>query len=72
MEHRQASVIRLVGSVVLVPGLQSTDSIVTVHGLSCSAACGIFPDQGSSLALAGGFFTTEPQGGSPDVFVTQG
>ena len=30
------------GSVAVVPGLQSTDSVVTVHGLSCSAACGIF------------------------------
>ena len=31
-------------------------------GFSCSAACGIFPDQGSnpvSPALAGGFFTAE-------------
>ena len=24
-------------------------SVVVAHGLSCSAACGIFPDQGSSL-----------------------
>ena len=37
-------------------------------GLSCSVACGIFPNQGSgdtmhvSPALAGGFFTTEPPG----------
>ena len=31
-------------SVVVVPGLQSTDSVVVVHGLSCSAACGIFLD----------------------------
>ena len=32
------------------------------HGLSCSAACGIFLDQGSntSLALAGGFTTALP------------
>ena len=33
--------------------LQSTDSrragsVVVMHGLSCSAACGIFPDQGSN------------------------
>ena len=38
------------------------------HGLSCSVACGIFPDQGSrepiSPALAGGFLTTEPLGKS--------
>ena len=30
------------GSVVAAPGLQSTGSIVVVHGLSCSATCGIF------------------------------
>ena len=36
------------GTVVAVPGLQSTGSIVGVHGLSCSEACGIFPDQGSN------------------------
>ena len=29
-------------------GLQSTDSVVVVHGLGCSMACGIFPDQGSN------------------------
>ena len=33
------------------------------HRLSCSAACGIFPDQGlSPSALADGFLTTGPQG----------
>ena len=26
-------------------------SVAVVHGLSCSAACGIFPDQGSNLCL---------------------
>jgi len=52
-----------VGSVAVAPGFQNTDSIVVVRGLSCSKACGIFPDQGSNpcfLLLAGGFFTTEP------------
>ena len=29
-------------------GLQSTGSLVLVHGLSCSMARGIFPDQGSN------------------------
>ena len=29
----------------------STGSILVVHGLSCSAACGIFPGQGSNLCL---------------------
>ena len=43
-------------------GLQSTDSVVVVPGFSCSAACGLFPDQGSNPALAGGFFTAESQG----------
>ena len=38
------------------------------HGLSCSAACGIFPGPGiepMSLALAGGFLTTVPPGKPP-------
>ena len=26
-------------------------SVVVVHGLSCSEACGIFPDQGLNLCL---------------------
>ena len=34
-------------SVVVARGLQSTGSVVVAHGLSCSIACGIFPDQGS-------------------------
>ena len=29
----------------------STGSIVVVHGLSCSAACGVFSDQGSNPCL---------------------
>ena len=33
-------------SVVVARGLWSTGSVVVAHGLSCSAACGIFPDQG--------------------------
>ena len=39
------------GSAVAAPGLQSTSSIVVAHGLSCSTACGIFPEQGSNLCL---------------------
>ena len=38
-------------STVAVPGLQSTGSIFVQHGLSCSEACEIFPDQGSNLCL---------------------
>ena len=29
-------------------GSRRTDSVVVAHGPSCSAACGIFPDQGSN------------------------
>ena len=32
-------------------GLWSTDSVLVAHGLSCSAACRIFPDQGSNPCL---------------------
>ena len=39
---------RLAGSVVVPPRLQSTGSVVVAPGLSCSAACGIFPDQDSN------------------------
>ena len=40
-----------VGSAVAAPGLLSTGLVVVVHELSCSMACGIFPDQGSNLCL---------------------
>ena len=33
-------------SVVVAPRLKSTGSVVVAHWLSCSKACGIFPDQG--------------------------
>ena len=36
------------GSVVVARGIQSAGSVAVAHGLSCSAACGIFPDQGSN------------------------
>ena len=39
------------GSVVAVPGLQSTGSTAVVHGFSCSAVCAIFPDYGFNLCL---------------------
>ena len=38
-------------SVVLAPGLYSAGSIAVASRLSCSMACGIFPDQGSNLRL---------------------
>jgi len=40
-----------VGPVFAAPGLQSTGSIVVMHGLSCSVACVIFPDQGLNPCL---------------------
>ena len=48
-------------------GSRRAGSVVVAHGPSCSAACGIFPDQGSKPcppALAGGFLTTAPPGKS--------
>ena len=30
-------------------GSRRAGSVIVAHGLSCSAACGIFPDQGSKL-----------------------
>ena len=38
-------------SVVAVLGLQSISPVVLVHGLSCSVACGIFPDQALNPCL---------------------
>ena len=38
-------------SAVVARRLWSTGSVVVAHGLSCSAACGIFPDQGSNPCL---------------------
>ena len=37
--------------VLAAHGLLSADSVVVVRELSCSAACWIFPDQGSNLCL---------------------
>ena len=34
--------------VAVARGLQSTGSAAVAHGLPCSVACGIFPDQGSN------------------------
>ena len=36
---------------VVVPGRESAGSAVVLHGLSCSTACGIFPDQGLNPCL---------------------
>ena len=37
-----------VGSAVAAPRLWSRGSVVVAHDLSCSTACGFFPDQGSN------------------------
>ena len=39
---------RCASSVVVAHVLWSTGSVVVVHGLICSTACGVFPDQGSN------------------------
>ena len=39
------------GSAVAAPRLWSTDSVVVAHGLCCSVACPIFPDQGLNPCL---------------------
>ena len=51
-------------------GSRCAGSVVVAHGLSCSAACGIFPDQGSNPcpALAGRFPTTAPPGKPSSLF----
>ena len=48
----------------LARGLQSTGSADVAHGLGCSTACGVFPDQGSNPSRLHWqvFFTTEPPG----------
>ena len=38
----------VVASLVVAQGLWSTGSAVVAHELSCPAACGIHPDQGSN------------------------
>ena len=40
-----------VGSGAAAPGLQSSGPIAVAHRLSCSVACGIFPDRGSNPHL---------------------
>ena len=45
----RAQALGMQASVVAARGLQSAGSVVVAHGLSCSTACGIFPDQGSNL-----------------------
>ena len=49
-------------------GSRRAGSVVVAHGLSCSAACGIFPDQGSNpcpLHWQADSLTTAPPGKPP-------
>ena len=39
------------GLAVMAPRLQRTGSAAVAHGLSCSVACGILPDQGLNPSL---------------------
>ena len=43
-----AQAARMQASVIAAWMIQSAGSVVVAHGLSCSAAYGIFPDQGSN------------------------
>ena len=43
----------VVASLVVEHGFYSTDSVVAVHGLSYSKACGIFPDRTATQDLPG-------------------
>ena len=49
--HCGARALGTQASVVVGSGLQSAGSVVVVQGFSCSAACGIFLDQGSNPCL---------------------
>ena len=53
----------VVASPVVEHWLSHVDSVVVAHGLSCSAACGIFPDEGSN-PLTSRFLTTGALGKS--------
>ena len=47
--HAHAQAPGTQASAVTARGLQSAGSVTVARGLSCSAACGLFPGQGSNL-----------------------
>ena len=51
LQDTRASVAVARGSGVVTPWFLSTGSMVVAHGLSCSMACGISPDQGLNPCL---------------------
>ena len=64
-----ASVVVARGLSSVAHGLQSAGSVIVEHRLSCSTACGIFPDQGWNPWQAGRFLTTAPPGKSLIYFI---
>ena len=63
----------VVASLVVASGLKSTGSIVVVHGLRCSAPCGIFLDQGLNscpLPYQAGSIALSHQGSPTDVLLS--
>ena len=50
-QRLSAQELQHLGLVVAAPRLWRAGSVVGVHGLSCSTACGIFPDQGLNQCL---------------------
>ena len=55
---------------VAARGLSSSDSVIVVHRLSCSVACGIFPDRGLNLCPLHWQADSYPprHQGNPDLF----
>ena len=53
-------------------GSRRTGSAIVAHGPSCSAACGIFPDQGSNPCPLHWQADSQPlrHQGSPDIFIS--
>ena len=47
--HAYAQALDMQASAVTAGGLRSAGSVTVARGLSCSAACGLFPGQGSNL-----------------------
>ena len=72
LQGRWAAVAAACCSVVVASGLQSTGSIMVVHGPSCSTVCGIILDQGVNPCLLHRQADSSPRNhhGSPHVFTS--
>ena len=64
----------IVASLVGSTGSRRAGSVVVAHGLSCSAACGILPDQGSNPCPLHWQADSQPlrHQGSPEIFIFKG